>query len=264
MPFTPQYRFGYGLSYTTFKYSNLTAKVNDDGSATVSADVENTGARDGDDVVQLYVTDVHTSVITPVIEQKGFQRISLKKGETKTVSFELTPYQLSLLNADMVRVVEPGTFRVHVGGVSPEPPSGGDQHKQRIGFKDLAQGVSGEFQVPQKYQADFVFDLKVSSKVQKDEIFPATVTVKNQGSLLDIAEVKLYGDTLLATRRFEIAPGETRTYAFKIALSKTGPQTLTAIVGQKAVSHVVQVSEAAAESQPKPGETSKPARLALN
>ena len=129
--------------------------MNPDGSVTVSADVENTGDRDGDDVVQLYVTDVYTSVITPVIEQKGFQRISLKAGETKTVTFELTPYQLSLLNADMARVVEPGTFRVHVGGVSPEPPSGNDEHKQKIGFRDSAEGVSGEFQISPKFGSGF-------------------------------------------------------------------------------------------------------------
>jgi beta-glucosidase len=251
MPFTPQYRFGYGLSYTTFKYSNLATKVNDDGSVTVSADVENTGDRDGDEVAQLYLTDIYTSVITPIMELKGVHRISLKKGEKQTVTFELTPYQISLLNADMARVVEPGTFRVHVGGASPEPPSGSDHHKQMVGFKDPAQGVSGEFQVSQKYQADFTYDLNLPDSVHKDEVFPVTVTVKNQGNLLDIAEVKLYGDSLLAARRFEIAPGDTRTYTFKIALPKTGAQTLTTILGQKVISHVVQVSEAAAES-PRP------------
>jgi beta-glucosidase len=247
MPFTPLYRFGYGLSYTTFQYSNLATKVNDDGSATVSAEVENTGARDGDDVVQLYLTDIYTSVITPIMELKGVHRITLKKGEKQTVTFELTPYQFSLLNADMVRVVEPGTFRVHVGGASPEPPSGSDMHKQKIGFKDATQGVSGEFAVTKTYRADFVMNLKTANKVHKDEIFPATVTVKNQGNLLDMAEVKLYGDTLLASHRFEIAPGETRTYTFKVALGKPGKQTLTTILGQSAISHVIQVSKAAAK-----------------
>jgi beta-glucosidase len=248
MPFTPLYRFGYGLSYTTFKYSNLkTSTKNPQGVVTVSADVENTGDRDGDEVAQLYVTDVYSSVITPVIELKGFKRVSLKKGEMKMVTFELTPYQISLLNSDMERVLEPGKFRVHVGGASPEPPSGSDEHKLKIGFKDPAQGVSGEFEIDQKYQADFVCDLKTPGKVRQGETFPATVTVKNQGNLLDVVEVKLYGKTLLNARRFEIKPGETRTHTFEATLSQVGTQNVTAIVGQKVVSHTVKVSKASAK-----------------
>jgi beta-glucosidase len=248
MPFTPQYRFGYGLSYTTFKYSNLATKVNDDGSVTVSADVENTGDQDGDEVAQLYLTDVYTSVITPVIEQKGFRRLSLKKGEKQTVTFEVMPYELSLLNADMARVVEPGVFRVHIGGVSPEPPSDSDDHKRRIGFKNPEEGVSGEFQITQKFQADFVCDLKAPGKIHQNETFPATVTITNQGNLLDVAEVKLYGDTLLDTHRFEIGPGETRTYTFQVALHEDGTQNLVAIVGDKVISHAVKVSRFLARS----------------
>ncbi len=249
MPSTPLYRFGYGLSYTSFKFSNLTIMSHGDGEVTVSADVENTGGRDGDEVAQLYLTDICTSVITPVMELKGIHRVSLKKGEKQTVTFGLTPYQLSLLNADMARVVEPGTFRVHVGGASPEPPSGGDHHKDRVAFTDPAQGVSGEFKVSQKYQADFTCELNLPDSVHKDEVFPAILTVKNQGSLLDVAEVRIYGDVLLATRRFEIAPGETRTYTFKVALSEIGLQTLTTIAGQKAIFHVVQVSKTPAKSR---------------
>ncbi len=264
LPFTPQYRFGYGLSYTTFKYSNLAAQVNDDGSVTVSADVENTGDRDGDEVAQLYVTDVYTSVITPVIEQKGFRRVSLKKGEKQSVTFNLTPYQLSFLNAGMARVVEPGRFRIHVGGVSPEPPDGSDHHKGLIAFKDSAQGVSGDFAITQKCQADFVYTVSLPDTIHKDEVFPATVTVKNQGNLLDVADVKLYGNTLLATHRFEIAPGETRTYIFKVTLAKTGSQTLTTIIGEKAAANLVQVSEPAVKSHVRPGGLPKPVGLARN
>jgi beta-glucosidase len=263
LPFTPQYRFGYGLSYTTFKYSNLATKVNDDGSVTVSAEVENTGDRDGDEVAQLYVTDVYTTVITPVIEQKGFRRVSLKKGEKQTVTFELTPYELSLLNAEMTRVVEPGVFRVHIGGASPEPPSGSDDHKRRIGFTNPAEGVSGEFQIAQKSQADYTYDLKLPETVHDGEIFPATLTIINQGILLDVAEVKLYGSNLLATRRFEIAPGETRVYTFNLTLSQTGPQTVTAILGEKSISRVIQVSEPAAKLQSKPMDIHKTPRLAF-
>ncbi len=135
MPFSPLYRFGYGLSYTTFKYGNLktTSGPGEPGFVTITADVTNTGDRDGDEVAELYLTDVETSVITPVISLKGIEHLFLKKGETKQVSFELTPYQLSLLNEDMVRVVEPGTFRVHVGGVSPAPPGGSERTADRTG-----------------------------------------------------------------------------------------------------------------------------------
>jgi beta-glucosidase len=249
MPFSPLYRFGYGLSYTTFKYSNLAAAMNQDrGVAVVSAEVENTGDRDGDEVAQLYITDVHTSVITPVIELKGFSRVSLKKGEKKTVTFELTPYQLSLLNADMARVVEPGVFRVHVGGASPVPPSGGNDHKTKIGFKDPAQGVSGQFEIEKNYHADFVYDLKAPDQAAQGENFPVTVTVRNQGNLLDVASIELYGDKLLDTRRMEIEPGETHTCNFKVALSQSGRQTLAAILGKKAVFHEMTVSKAPAKS----------------
>jgi beta-glucosidase len=199
-------------------------------------------------VAQLYITDVHTSVITPVIELKGFSRVSLKKGEKKTVTFELTPYQLSLLNADMARVVEPGVFRVHVGGASPVPPSGGNDHKTKIGFKDPAQGVSGQFEIEKNYHADFVYDLKAPDQAAQGENFPVTVTVRNQGNLLDVASIELYGDKLLDTRRMEIEPGETHTCNFKVALSQSGRQTLAAILGKKAVFHEMTVSKAPAKS----------------
>ena len=124
MPFTPLYRFGHGLSYTTFRYSNLkaTTKSGDPGFVTVSVDIENTGKRPGEEVAQLYITDLVASVNTAVIDLKGFKRVFLKPGEKKTVTFELNPYLLSLLNPDMKRVLEAGKFRMHVGGVCPEPP----------------------------------------------------------------------------------------------------------------------------------------------
>ena len=244
MPFTPLYRFGYGLSYTTFKYSNLhvTQRPDDPAFVTVTADVENTGDRAGDDVVQLYLTDLTTSVITPVIELKGVQRVALNKGETKTVTFELTPYQLSFLNADMDRVIEPAEFHVHVGGASPEPPNG-DGQKEKIGFKDPAQGVSGEFEIAKKYQADFNCGLVAPAKVRTGQPFPATVTITNNGNLLDVAEVRLYGDQLLGSRRFEVGPGQTRTCSFGVILDKKGGQNLTAILGEKAVSRTIHISK---------------------
>lgn len=249
MAFLPQYRFGHGLSYTTFKYSNLkaTPKADDPGFVTVSVDIENTGDRDGDEVAQLYVTDMLTSVVTPVIQLEGIKRVELKQGEKKTVVFELTPYQLSLLDSEMVRVLEPGKFRIHVGGVSPEPPSGYKDHKPRIGFKNPAEGISGEFEVPRKYKADFVYDIKAPEAVRGGETFPVTVTIKNQGNILDVANIKLYGDKLLDTRRFEIDPGQTRTHTFNVAIFKGGKQSLTAIVGDQVAARAVDVSKVPAK-----------------
>jgi beta-glucosidase len=85
---------------------------------TVTADVRNTGSRAGDEVVQLYIRDDVSSVTRPVEELKGFQRVTLAPGETRTVSFEVTPRSLQFWNTDMHRVVEPGTFTIMVGSSS--------------------------------------------------------------------------------------------------------------------------------------------------
>jgi beta-glucosidase len=119
----PLFPFGYGLSYTTFKFSNVRVvpdHIQTGGNATVSVDVTNTGDRAGDEVPQMYVHQEVASVTRPVELLRGFQRITLKPGETRTVSFPLGPYDLSLLNADMHRVVEPGTFDIMVGPSSAE------------------------------------------------------------------------------------------------------------------------------------------------
>ncbi len=117
----PLFPFGWGLSYTTFMYANVQATpgtIGTEGQAQVSVDVTNTGAVRGDEVVQLYIRDEVSSVTRPVKELRGFQRITLNPGETRTVHFTLGPAELSFLNRDMRRVVEPGTFRVMVGGNS--------------------------------------------------------------------------------------------------------------------------------------------------
>jgi beta-glucosidase len=119
----PLYPFGFGLSYTTFDIGapRLSASsIKTDGSVTVTVDVRNTGSRAGDEVVQLYIRDDVSSVTRPVEELKGFRRVTLAPGETKTVSFEVTPEALRFWNADMHRVVEPGTFTIMVGPNSVE------------------------------------------------------------------------------------------------------------------------------------------------
>jgi beta-glucosidase len=120
-PNSPLYPFGFGLSYTTFSYSNLMVSspgIKKDGSVNVSVDVTNSGKREGKEVVQLYVQDEYATVTRPVKELKGFKKISLKPGETKTIELTLTPDDLSFYNLEMKKVVEPGTFKVFVGGNS--------------------------------------------------------------------------------------------------------------------------------------------------
>lgn len=114
----PLYEFGYGLSYTKFEYSNLKIEPKvtaTGGSVRVTADIENTGDRPGAEVVQLYTNDVISSVVTPVKQLRGFEKIPLRPGEKGTVSFVLTPEHLALLDRHLEWVVEPGTFQVMVG-----------------------------------------------------------------------------------------------------------------------------------------------------
>lgn len=121
MPGTPLYEFGFGLSYTSFEYSNLQIipdKMNPAGEAQVILDIKNSGRVKGEEVAQLYINDVISSVSTPVKELRGFAKISLEPGETKTVKFKILPEDLSLLDRDMNEVVEPGIFQVMVGSSS--------------------------------------------------------------------------------------------------------------------------------------------------
>jgi len=122
----PLFPFGYGLSYTTFKFENLRVEpqqIITDGTAKVSVDVTNTGSREGDEIPQLYIHQRVASVTQPVMKLEGFQRITLKAGETKSVAFTITPEMLSMLNVDMHRVVEPGVFDVMVGPSSDQTSS---------------------------------------------------------------------------------------------------------------------------------------------
>ncbi len=117
----PLYPFGYGLSYTTFQYSDiaLTAPtLTQNGSATAVVTVTNTGNRDGAEVVQLYIRDLVGSITRPVMELKGFEKIFLRAGESKTVSFKITPELLRFYDYDLNHVAEPGDFILMIGGSS--------------------------------------------------------------------------------------------------------------------------------------------------
>jgi beta-glucosidase len=114
----PLYPFGYGLSYTTFHFENLRlepSQIGVGGTAKAMVEITNTGPREGDEVPQLYIHQKIASVTRPVMQLKGFQRVTLKPGEKKTVKFTITPEMLSLLNVDMHQVVEPGVFEIMVG-----------------------------------------------------------------------------------------------------------------------------------------------------
>lgn len=117
----PLYAFGYGLSYTTFDYSNLKIsadKMDFNAKLNVTVDVTNTGNYDGKEVVQLYIRDLVGSVTRPVRELKGFQKIDLKKGEKRTVNFEISVEDLKFYNSDLKFIAEPGQFDIFVGGSS--------------------------------------------------------------------------------------------------------------------------------------------------
>jgi len=137
----PLYPFGHGLSYTSFEYSNLTLpeKVDPSQEINITVDVRNTGQTAGEEVVQLYVSDVEASVPVPIRSLQGFRRIYLEPGTKKSVNFVLTTTQLSLISLENKRVVEPGVFEVAIGGKQP-------------GFKGTADApttgvITGKFEV---------------------------------------------------------------------------------------------------------------------
>jgi beta-glucosidase len=122
----PLYPFGYGLSYTTFRYSEIAlskTQVAVGESVQVSVLVENSGSRFGDEVVQLYVEDVEASCRVPYRELRGFQRIALDPRQSRRVVFSLSPRDLSLIDEGGRRVLEPGRFRLWIGGSQPDTRS---------------------------------------------------------------------------------------------------------------------------------------------
>ena len=117
----PLFPFGFGCSYTNFEYEGLQLTRNHIGagdSTSIHFTLKNTGTREGDEVVQLYIRDLLASVARPVMELKGFQRAHLLPGQTKEIIFWITPAMLSMLDKDLQTVVEPGDFRVMIGASS--------------------------------------------------------------------------------------------------------------------------------------------------
>ncbi len=132
----PLYPFGYGLSYTSFEYSNLVVSKEelstaDNDDIIVSVDVENTGDRAGDEVIQLYIKDLEASVRVPIWQLNGVKRIHLKPGEKTRVEFTLRKRQFALIDEDGKAVLEPGIFRIYVGGQQP------DERSKKLTGKDV-------------------------------------------------------------------------------------------------------------------------------
>ena len=121
VPNEPLYPFGYGLSYTDYEYGDVTlssVEMSSTGKITASVAVTNTGSRDGEEIVQLYLRDMVRSITPPVKELKDYRRVALKAGETKTVTFEITVDDLKFYNSSLDYVAEPGEFTVMIGGNS--------------------------------------------------------------------------------------------------------------------------------------------------
>jgi beta-glucosidase len=217
MEYYPLYSFGYGLSYTQFTYSRLNSHINADGTLTVQADITNTGKRAGDEVVQFYLTDMYSSAKTRIMELKDFERITLASGETKTVSFTIPPYHFSLLNDQMDRVVEPGDFRINIGGKSPSFLAA-DRIKESVAYATASEGVSGTINYPHTYMADFTL---VFSGIEENLVYDkkrALVRVKNTGNLMDTGKVRMFVNGIQSAEEhhYELAPDEEKIISFDL------------------------------------------------
>lgn len=228
MEYYPLFRFGYGLSYSSFEYSDLNIQEQLNGNVTVQATVKNIGSSAGDEVVQLYVTDMYASVKTRIMELKDFDRIHLVPGESKRVSFELTPYDLSLLNDHMDRVVEKGEFKFLVGGVSPEFVAK-DKIKDSVGYGSNKQGVQGMLNYNHDFAADFSLSIaKVEENLQKEEN-TIYVCVKNNGNLTDTGKIRMFVDGKKQgdETHYELEPGEEKQIPYKIKKCDVGKVVFT-------------------------------------
>ncbi|MFA7584161.1 MAG: glycoside hydrolase family 3 C-terminal domain-containing protein, partial [Proteiniphilum sp.] len=233
MEFYPLYPFGYGLSYTSFSYADLKTEVQSDGSVMVKVKVSNTGEQKGDEVVQLYVTDMYASVKTRVMELKDFERITLTPNETKEVVFKLSPYDLSLLNDKMDRVVEPGEFKIMVGGKSPSYKAA-DRIKHSVGFQHASEGMNGVIDYPFSFSADFEIVYTGMEENLVNHKNNAFITVRNKGNLTDMGKIYLYNNDIRSAEmhHFELDPGQETKINFEIENS-SDIQNLTFVTKYK-------------------------------
>jgi beta-glucosidase len=217
LEFKPLYSFGYGLSYTAFEYSDLKIEESVNGNINIQATVKNTGTREGDEVAQLYITDMYASVKTRVMELKDFERIHLSPNESKKVNFTLTPYEISLLDENMDRVVEPGEYKIMVGGKSPsyEPA---DRIKDSVGYLTSSDGVNGKLNYSQTYKANFELSYKSLTDNLMYNKRSVSVEVKNTGNINDVGKINMYVNGIKQddSHHYELDPGEAKTITFDL------------------------------------------------
>ena len=234
----PLFPFGYGLSYTTFNFENLRidpSHIQKGGTAKVSLDVSNTGDREGDEVVQMYIHQRIASVTRPVMALKGFQRITLKPGEKRTIEFAVTPDALSLFNADMHKVVEPGAFDIMVG------PSSVQTRTVTLNVlgPDGQTGKSVMSQPPSGFESGIVSnfdDLKVSSTyggwmVSTDQMIGGKSTAS-----LRAVEGGAEGTKGALEVTGEIVPGADFTWAGVMFHPGSSPEDAVNLSGKKTIS----------------------------
>ncbi|MDR0995395.1 MAG: fibronectin type III-like domain-contianing protein, partial [Tannerella sp.] len=159
------------------------------------------------------------SVKTRITELKDFARITLEPGAMQTLHFELKPYQLSLLNDKMDRVVEPGEFKILVGGVSPAYKAD-DRIKDSLGYPDSSRGLSMMLDYPRSFAADFT--LAYGGLQGKGAERTISVKVSNKGNLTDVGKVYLYIDGLRSEEfhHYELAPGQSKMISFVLGKTK--------------------------------------------
>ena len=218
------YPFGYGLSYTSFEYTGLDISpkvITPDQEATVRLKVTNTGKRAGDEVVQLYIRDVLSSVTTYEKNLAGFERVHLQPGETKEVSFTLDRKHLELLNADMKWVVEPGEFALMAGASSEDIRLNGmltvENYQSRLKTLEAQKPVSPVTASTNVESAANVLDKKINTVWQGNKGDYITFALKN-GTKVDNVSIAFVRDNGL--------PAD-----FEIQLSGGGGQFLTVYSG---------------------------------
>ncbi len=218
------YPFGYGLSYTTFEYSDLEISpkvITPDQKATVRLKVTNTGKRAGDEVVQLYTRDILSSITTYEKNLAGFERIRLKPGETKEVTFTLDRKHLELLNADMKWIVEPGEFAIMAGASSEDIRLNGiltvEDYRSRLHALESQKPVSPVTASTDMENAPNVLDGKISTVWQGNKGDYITFALKNGAKIDEVS---------IAFKRDNKLPAE-----FEIQLSGGGGQFLTVYSG---------------------------------
>jgi len=228
------YDFGFGLSYTTFEYSNLKVEpaiITDKESVSVSFDLKNTGNRDGDEVVQLYTHDKVSTVTTYEKNLRGFERVNLKVGETKHVEMQIRPQDLALLNLNMKWVVEPGDFDIMIGASSKDIRL---KSKLTVVTTKAEKKTTNSQQTPWKFQQGDFLTLPFAENTKISQLaiawakgslceFEIQLT-SGGGQFITVYKGKVAGDELLSTYRFNL------TYASDVRiLINQGKGTVSSI-----------------------------------